>query len=172
MNCELCASDSTGSSYEVGHYVATVCESCREQLGNLSNLEPNRWHCLNEAIWSENPAVKVLAWRVLDRLRAESWAGDLIDQLYLDDELVLLAKSENGKEETENRKPTRDSNGTTLAGGDSVTLIKDLDVKGAGFTAKRGTLVKSIALTDDPGLIEGKVNGMQIVLKTEFLKKA
>ena len=67
--------------------------------------------------------------------------------------------------------PTLDSNGTELMEGDAVTLIKNLEVKGGGFTAKRGTAVKNIRLTDDSGLVEGKVNGMQIVLKTEFLKK-
>lgn len=68
--------------------------------------------------------------------------------------------------------PTLDSNGTPLTEGDAVTPIKDLDVKGAGFTAKRGTLVKNIHLTDDPGLVEGRVNGMVIVLETGFLKRA
>ena len=65
-----------------------------------------------------------------------------------------------------------DSHGAELKSGDSVTLIKDLDVKGAGFTAKRGTLVKDIRLADDPELIEGRVNKTVIYLRTEFLKKA
>ena len=68
---------------------------------------------------------------------------------------------------------TRDSNGTKLADGDSVTLIKDLKVKGTSTTLKRGTLIKNIRLTDDPGEIEcnaEKVKGL--VLKTQFLKKA
>jgi protein PhnA len=67
----------------------------------------------------------------------------------------------------------RDSNGTALKDGDSVTLIKDLKVKGTSVTLKRGTLVKNIRLTDDPGEIEcnaEKVKGL--VLKTEFLKRA
>jgi protein PhnA len=67
----------------------------------------------------------------------------------------------------------RDSNGNLLADGDSVTLIKDLKVKGTSVTLKRGTLVKNIRLTDEPGEIEcnaEKVKGL--VLKTEFLKKA
>ena len=67
----------------------------------------------------------------------------------------------------------RDSNGTVLKDGDSVTLIKDLKVKGTSVTLKRGTLVKNIRLTDDAGEIEcnaDKVKGL--VLKTEFLKKA
>lgn len=67
----------------------------------------------------------------------------------------------------------RDSNGTVLADGDAVTLIKDLKVKGTSVTLKRGTLVKNIRLTDDPDEIEcnaEKVKGL--VLRTEFLKKA
>lgn len=67
---------------------------------------------------------------------------------------------------------TRDSNGNALADGDTVTLIKDLDVKGMNFTAKRGTVVKNITLTSNPEHIEGKVNGTTIVLVTRFLKKA
>ncbi len=68
---------------------------------------------------------------------------------------------------------TRDSNGTELKDGDSVTLIKDLKVKGTSTTLKRGTLVKNIRLTDDPDEIEcnaDKVKGL--VLKTAFLKRA
>jgi protein PhnA len=53
-----------------------------------------------------------------------------------------------------------------------VTLIKDLEVKGAGFTAKRGTAVRDIRLTSNPKHIEGKVNGVQIVLVAAYLKKA
>ncbi|GJE61825.1 alkylphosphonate utilization protein [Methylobacterium trifolii] len=67
----------------------------------------------------------------------------------------------------------KDGNGTTLADGDSVTLIKDLKVKGTSTTLKRGTLIKNIRLTDDPAEIAcnaDKVKGL--VLKTEFLKKA
>lgn len=67
----------------------------------------------------------------------------------------------------------KDANGTELNAGDNVTLIKDLKVKGAGATLKRGTMVKNIKLTDDDKEIEGKIDKMGvIVLKTEFLKKA
>ncbi|TXM78631.1 alkylphosphonate utilization protein [Methylobacterium sp. WL69] len=68
---------------------------------------------------------------------------------------------------------TKDSNGTKLADGDSVTLIKDLKVKGTSTTLKRGTLIKNIRLTGDSDEIEcnaEKVKGL--VLKTQFLKKA
>ena len=66
----------------------------------------------------------------------------------------------------------KDSNGNALQDGDSVTLIKDLKVKGSSLNLKRGTLVKKIRLTDSAGEIEARVEGSTIVLKTEFLKKA
>ncbi|MGM9509948.1 alkylphosphonate utilization protein [Larkinella sp. GY13] len=65
----------------------------------------------------------------------------------------------------------KDSNGTTLAEGDSVKLIKDLKVKGSSTTLKRGTVVKNIRLTDDAEEIEGKVDRTVMVLKTQFLQK-
>ena len=67
----------------------------------------------------------------------------------------------------------KDSNGTRLQDGDSVTLIKDLKVKGANVTLKRGTTIKNIRLTYNEEEIEcnaDKVKGL--VLRTEFLKKA
>ncbi len=67
----------------------------------------------------------------------------------------------------------RDSNGAALKDGDSVTLIKDLQVKGTSVTLKRGTRVKSIRLTDDPAEVECSVDKVKgLVLRTEFLKKA
>lgn len=66
----------------------------------------------------------------------------------------------------------KDSNGARLADGDSVQVIKDLKVKGSSATLKRGTMIRTIRLTDDPALIEcnaEKVKGL--VLRTEFLKK-
>ena len=68
---------------------------------------------------------------------------------------------------------TRDSNGNQLNDGDSVTLIKDLKVKGTSETLKRGTLVKNIRLTGDPAEIECSTKQVKgLVLKTQFLKKA
>jgi protein PhnA len=76
------------------------------------------------------------------------------------------------EDEADDTVITRDSNGATLADGDSVTVIKDLKVKGTSATLKRGTLIKNIRLTGDPDLIEcngDKIKGL--VLRTEFLKK-
>lgn len=67
----------------------------------------------------------------------------------------------------------KDSNGNKLADGDSVTLIKDLKVKGASVTLKRGTVIKGIRLTGGAGEIEGKSDKVKgLVLKSEFVKKA
>ncbi|WP_280748498.1 zinc ribbon domain-containing protein YjdM [Parabacteroides sp. PF5-9] len=65
----------------------------------------------------------------------------------------------------------RDSNGAELADGDSVTVIKDLKVKGSSMVIKRGTKVKSIRLTENPEEVDCKIDGSSIVLKTCFLKK-
>lgn len=67
----------------------------------------------------------------------------------------------------------KDSNGAKLADGDSVTVIKDLKVKGASETIKRGTLVKNIRLTDNPAEIECNTKQVKgLVLRTEFVKKS
>ena len=66
----------------------------------------------------------------------------------------------------------RDAVGNLLADGDSVTLIKDLTVKGAGQTLKRGTLIKSIRLTGDAQEIDCKYEGIKgLVLRAEFVRK-
>lgn len=67
--------------------------------------------------------------------------------------------------------PAKDSNGNLLNEGNTVTVIKDLKVRGSSSVIKRGTVVKNIKLTDDDGEIEGRVDKSTIVLKTEFLKK-
>jgi protein PhnA len=67
----------------------------------------------------------------------------------------------------------RDSNGALLAEGDSVTLIKDLKLKGSSTVLKRGTVIKNIHLTYDPDEIEGRTDKVKgLVLRTEFLKKS
>lgn len=71
----------------------------------------------------------------------------------------------------EERKETRDSNGNTLQEGDAVLLTKDLKVKGFHKDLKRGTIIKNIRLTSEPGEVEGRVEGSTLVLKTMFLKK-
>src|SRR5690554_7664800 len=88
-------------------------------------------------MWSEVPAVKIVAWRILTRLHAEGWPQDLLDMFYIDEETLALARATGEGEEAAPKHV--DSNGAELSAGDSVVLIKDLDVKGSSLTAKRGT---------------------------------
>ena len=179
--CELCGAESELQVYEIppvttadAEHAVLTCNVCYSQITNNTELDPNHWHCLNDSMWTPVPAVQVMAWRILKRLDAESWAQDLFDMLYLEEESLNWAQAVVGSGETdvEQAPASKDSNGATLSDGDTVTLIKDLDVKGAGFTAKRGTVVKNISLSDNPEHIEGRVNGTRIVLLTKFLKKA
>jgi protein PhnA len=110
---------------------------------------------------------------MLTRLSAEGWPQELLDMLYLDDELLAWAKASGEGQNEENQVIHKDSNGAVLEAGDTVTLIKDLNVKGANFTAKRGTAVRGISLVaDNPEHIEGRVEGQRIVILTKFVKKS
>ncbi|WP_444994355.1 PhnA domain-containing protein [Aliikangiella sp. IMCC44359] len=173
--CELCKATENLTVYEVppvdsadSDKCILVCNTCDSEI-NSQALTPNHWRCLNESMWSTVPAVQITAWRLLKRLSSESWAQDLFDMLYLDE--TMLEWAEAGAEQ-DNDEPTLDSNGAVLQAGDTVTLIKDLEVKGANFTAKRGTAVRNISLTANPEHIEGRVNGTRIVLVAKFLKKS
>ncbi|MGI2028456.1 PhnA domain-containing protein [Endozoicomonas acroporae] len=176
--CELCSSKNDLSVYPVppksdaSHpdHCLLVCDNCLGQINQSHTMDTHHWRCLNDSMWSQVPAVQVMAFRLLNRLSSEGWARDLVDMMYLDDETREWAESGLSSEESE--APTLDSNGSVLNAGDTVTLIKDLPVKGAGFTAKRGTAVRNISLTGNPEQIEGRVNGVRIVLLTKYLKKA
>ncbi|MDD5211996.1 MAG: PhnA domain-containing protein [Sulfuricurvum sp.] len=173
--CELCGSTESLDVLNIGdgsdEQSLYLCETCRTQISNPQTLDANHWRCLNDSMWSETPAVQVMSYRLLQALGNQ----ELLDMMYLEDNLKTWADSEKLNASSSDEGGVivhRDSNGTILAEGDTVTLIKDLDVKGAGFTAKRGTIVKNIHLTDDAKFIEGKINGTQIVLVTAYMKKA
>ncbi|WP_461519545.1 PhnA domain-containing protein [Porticoccus sp.] len=177
--CELCGSDTELTAFDVppvavadADHAILLCSKCREQVEDADKVDPNHWRCLNDSMWSQIPAVQVMAWRMLNQLASEGWPQDLLDMLYLDDDVLAWAKAGSADESSTDVAPTLDSNGAVLSAGDTVTLIKDLDVKGAGFTAKRGTAVRNISLTDNPEQIEGRVNGVRIVLLTCYLKKS
>lgn len=150
-----------------------VSRACKDQIEGEA-LDASFWHCLNESAWSQIPAVQVVAWRLLNRLSSEPWARDLLDMLYLDEETLAWAKAGQATDSDEDGGIVhKDTHGAVLSAGDTVTLIKDLKVKGASFTAKRGTAVRNISLVhDNAGQIEGRVNDQRIVILTEFVKKA
>ena len=175
-SCELCgltenlqALSATGESKGVPTE-AVVCSMCVEQIEGRADLDGKHWFCLQEAIWSEVAAVQVLGYRILTRLTDEGWASDLLESVYLDEDTLAWAKAGLETEE-EPTTATLDSNGVPLANGDAITVTRGLDVKGTNFTAKRGTVVKNIRLSDDPEWIEGRVNGVEIFIKTCYIKK-
>lgn len=177
--CELCGATEGLAVYEIppnsngnADQCVLICETCREQIENPEKVDIHHWRCLNDSMWSQLPAVQVMAWRMLTRLSAEGWPQDLLDTLYLDDDTLNWAQATGEGKSDEDEIKHVDSNGVLLEAGDTVTLIKDLDVKGANFTAKRGTAVRGISLVpDNPEHIEGRVNGQQIVILTRFVKK-
>jgi protein PhnA len=99
-----------------------------------------------------------------------AWCRDLLEIAYLEPD--VLAWAEAGLPD-EGAVVHRDVNGTVLQAGDTVTLIKALPVKGAGFTAKQGTAVRKISLeSDNAEHISGRVEGQRIVILTKYVKKA
>ncbi len=86
--------------------------------------------------------------------------------------MARIETLEGASGESDDSVVVKDSNGTPLLEGDSVTVIKDLKVKGGSSDLKRGTLIKKIRLIGDPDNIECNVDGSTLVLKTCFLKKA
>jgi protein PhnA len=174
--CELCGADEGLAACEVAPSDGSAdqsilaCAVCRAQLDDPESADANHWRCLNDSMWSQVPAVQVVAFRMLHRLRGEGWPQDLLDMMYLEDDVRAWAEAGLADENVPRHV---DSNGAVLAAGDTVTLIKDLDVKGSSLTAKRGTAVRNIRLVaDNPEQIEGRVEGQQIVILTRFVKKS
>lgn len=170
--CALCGKPSV-----LAHVVApadvevVLCDACHAGVTEGPADDPH-WRCLTDAVWSSEAAVQVLAWRLLHRIDA-AWARDLLEVVYLEPEVQVWAEAGMGGGEQPLDVIHRDSNGTVLAQGDTVHLIKDLPVKGAGFTAKRGTAVRGISLVaDNAAQIEGRVDGQRIVILTAFVKKS
>ncbi|MBK1634694.1 alkylphosphonate utilization protein [Rhodovulum adriaticum] len=170
QTCSLCGAEGA-TDYTVGprEDVIALCDTCRAGVEQAPQDAPH-WQCLHEAVWSTEPAVQVVAYRVLKRLVGAPWAHELLEIAYLEPDVLTWAEAGLSDDP---EVIHRDTNGAVLAAGDTVTLIKDLPVKGAGFTAKRGTAVRNIALVpDNAAHIEGRVEGQRIVILTEFVKKS
>lgn len=177
--CEFCTSKENLSVYEVkpaatGGFDGSVlaCETCVNQIENPAETDANHWRCLNDAMWSEFSPVKVVAWRMLHRLKKEGWPKDLLEMMYMTDDELAISKATNEHLDDSEKVIHRDCNGVILEAGDTVVLIKDLKVKGSSMVAKQGTAVRKISLDhENATYIEGKVNGTQIVIITEYVKK-
>ena len=178
-HCELCTSEEKLAIYEVkpvsnGGFDGSIlaCETCVNQIENPKTMDSNHWRCLNDAIWSEFSPVKVISWRMLHRLKNEGWPKELLEMMYLTDDELAIAKATNEHLDDSEKVIHRDCNGVILEAGDTVVLIKDLKVKGSSMVAKQGTAVRRISLDhENANYIEGKVNGTQIVIITEYVKK-
>jgi protein PhnA len=178
-SCELCGAQTDVQLYEVqsqdgrdADNTVLLCAKCRAQVDKKEELDPAHWRVLSDTMWSEVPGVQVLAWRMLARLRNESWAADLLDMLYLDEERLAWAKATGDHENDSSVDLHKDANGNQLFDGDSVVLVKSLDVKGSTLTARLGTVVRNIRLVpDNAEQIEGRVEGQQIVILTKYVRR-
>ena len=177
--CELCGATDTLQVYEVPPQDQTnadncimVCNTCLAQIDKKAELNQEHWKCLNESMWSEATGVQVVAWRMLNRLKTESWAADLLDMLYLDDNKLAWAKATGDHDNDSSVDLHKDANGTILLQGDAIVLTKSLDVKGSTLNAKMGTVVKNIRLVEgNTEQIEGKIEGQTIVILTKYVRK-
>ena len=178
-HCELCKSDNNVSLFEVPKAphrdedgCIMICEKCLAQIDKKQELDSKHWQCLSESMWSEVPGIQVVAWRMLNRLRNESWAADNLEMLYLDDDKMAWAKATGDHENDASVDLHRACNGAQLVSGDSVVLIKSLDVKGSTLNAKLGTVVKNIRLVENnTEQIEGRIEGKVIVILTKYDRK-
>lgn len=177
--CELCKSTAALKIYEVppssgadADNSILICNTCRTQLEKKAELDSNHWRFLSETMWSEVPGIQVVSWRMLNRLKQESWAMENLDMMYLDDERLAWAKASGDHENDAAVELHKDCNGQVLQDGDSVVLIKSLDVKGSTLNAKMGTVVKNIRLVENnTAQIEGKIEGQVIVILTQYVRK-
>jgi protein PhnA len=179
-SCELCKATDNLSIYNIppqgesyGDAAIFICKTCLDQLEKKEELNASHWSCLRDSMWSEVIPVQVVSWRLLNRLKNETWAADLIDQMYLEDDNLEWAKATGDHLESDADDMHRDSNGVLLRSGDSVTLIKSLDVKGSQINAKIGTVVKNIKIvSENSEQIEGKIEGQSIIILTKFVRKS
>ena len=137
-----------------------LCPDCRDE----GSVPLAHWRCLEGAAWSDDPIVQFAVWSKLATLDA-AWATECREEM-------VLSPEAQGWADAPPAVIHRDSQGQILQRGDTVVLIKDLTVKGANFTAKRGTSVRKISLVpDNAGQIEGRVEDQKIVILTEFVRK-
>ncbi|MXN92960.1 PhnA protein [Flavobacterium sp. Sd200] len=178
--CELSGETGNLTSYEVPPAInrgadgfILISEKCLNQIEKKEEPDAAFWeNILPTSMWSEVSAVKVVSWRMLNRFRNESWAADALDMMYIEDDQLEWAKATGDHTGDASVQFHKDSNGNILQQGDTVTLIKDLDVKGSTINAKVGTAVRNIRLVhDNTEQIEGKIDGQLIVILTKYVKK-
>ncbi len=174
--CELCAQDDTMlQAYAIPpkddsrpEHQVVVCTTCLDKIRAEDYSVADYWRFVTGSIWSEVPAVQVMSYKILSKLKTTDWAAETIENVFLEENIIEWANAEDELAQ----EPHKDTFGALLAGGDNVVLVQNLNVKGTNFTAQKGTVVKNIRLVhDDPTHIEGKVNGTAIYILTKYVKK-
>lgn len=169
--CELCELETACIHFtvspkedEIESQVA-ICSTCEMNLSNKDARD--HWQCLSGSIWSQEPAVQALSYRILYGMKDQSWAIDIMESIDMDEEI-----KEWGASIYEITMVHQDAFGNVLENGDNVVLTQALKVRGTNFTASKGTVVKKIRLVaNNTGQIEGKINDQVIVILTQFVKK-
>lgn len=170
--CELCNTEEATIDYVVSPKNEELIENkvalCNTCLSSMDNKDQSfHWRCLEGSIWSPEPSVQALSYRILYDLKKEDWANKLINSVDFNDDIIQWAISAYEKAELH-----KDAFGNILENGDNVVLTQALNVKGTNFTASKGTVVKRIKLVaDNPEQIEGKINDQLIIILTKFVKK-
>jgi protein PhnA len=171
--CELCSTLPATQEYTVSpkndssvdNQVA-ICDTCSTAIEKEDKSE--YWRCLEGSIWSAEPAVQALSYRLLYTCKDNEWANDVIQSIELEEPVIQWALNA-----FEVAEVHRDAFGNTLESGDTVTLTQGLNVKGTSFTAAKGTVVRRIRLVpDNTDQIEGKINEQTIVILTKYVKKS
>jgi protein PhnA len=172
--CEFCGSDNQLSARlvepkteEISENQVVVCQTCNDQIQDKDSADANHWRCLNESMWSEVDSVKVISFRMLKHFSSQPWADNLLGMIYLEEDVQEWAEWSEapGMEH-------KDVNGVILQNGDSVTLVKDLQVKGSSMKVKQGYAVRRIRLDkNDENYLQGKVDGQDIMILTKYVKK-
>jgi protein PhnA len=170
--CELCNSLAATNAYPVSpkdgdkpENNVALCAVCLEAIEKGEKGE--YWRCLEGSIWSPEPAVQALSYRLLYLCRDEEWAGEVLHSVEPDENIVQWAMSI-----YEVADVHKDAYGSILENGDTVVLTQPLNVKGTSFSAAKGTVVKKIRLV--PGnteQIEGKINDQTIVILCKYVRK-
>jgi protein PhnA len=170
--CELCNSEPATHEYTVSpkndetiENQVALCNTCLEAID--SKEASFHWRCLEGSIWSVEPSVQALSFRILQNYKEEDWANNLISSVDLDETITQWAVSA-----FEKTAVHTDAFGNTLENGDTIVLTQALNVKGTNFTASKGTVVKKIKLVhDNVEQVEGKINDQTIVILCKFVKK-
>ncbi len=170
--CELCNIEASNEEYTVSpknddtidNQVA-LCITC---LAAVDSKEAGfHWRCLEGSMWSPEPSVQALSYRILQNYKLEDWANNLINSVDLDENTVQWALSA-----FEVKSVHTDAFGNLLENGDNVVLTQALNVKGTSFTASKGVVVKKIRLVhDNTEQLEGKINDQTIIILCKYVKK-